>query len=157
MGFVYVIKIGEAGNLYKVGKAKDHEQRRKALGTGSAERFIDHARIETDRYADVEMFLKHRLQGCRWVDGEGREIYELEEAELASLIEVARKWDADVLPKMAQAAKLAKQPSDGTVLTPDDVEREMYRELLRLRQVEPSRHATRIASCTTGSRTSGWW
>jgi hypothetical protein len=37
---------------------------------------------------------------------------------------------------MAEAAKLAKRPCDGTVLAPEEIEREMHRELLRLRQVE---------------------
>ncbi len=136
MGFVYVLKIGESGNLYKVGKAKDHEQRRKALATGSAEKFEDHALIESARYSDIETFVKHRLQGRKWLGGEGREIYEVEEAELAAVIEAAQRWDADVLPMLAEAEKLGRQPSDGTVLTPGEVERELYREALRLRQAE---------------------
>ena len=136
MGFVYILKIGESGSLYKVGKAKDHEQRRKALGTGSAEKLHDHALIESTRYSDIETFIKHRLQGRKWLAGEGREIYEVAETELADVIEAARRWDADVLPMLAEAEKLGRHPCDGTVLTPGETERELYREALRLRQVE---------------------
>lgn len=136
MGFVYILKIGESSNLYKVGKAKDHEQRRKTLGTGSAELLHDHALIESARYSDIETFIKHRLQGRKWLGGEGREIYEVEESELAAVIEAARRWDADVLPMLAEAEKLGRQPCDGTVLSPGEVERQLYREALRLRQVE---------------------
>jgi T5orf172 domain len=136
LGFVYVLKIGESGNLYKVGKAKDHEQRRKALGTGSAEKLYEYALIESSRYSDIETVIKHRLQGCKWLGGEGREIYEVEEAELAAVLKAARLWDMDVLPMLAEAEKLGRQASDGTVLTPGEVERELYREAMRLRQVE---------------------
>jgi len=66
----------------------------------------------------------------------GREIYQVEEAELEAAVDAARTWEASVLPRMAEAARLAKQPCNGTVLTPGEIEREMYRELLRLRQVE---------------------
>lgn len=67
VGCVYVIRIGI--DLYKVGKAKNYEERMKAHRTMSAERFALYALIETEHYSKLETYLKHLLQGHRWDRG----------------------------------------------------------------------------------------
>lgn len=47
-GCVYVLKIGADTRLYKIGKAKDYEERLKAHRTMSVERLTLHAEIETE-------------------------------------------------------------------------------------------------------------
>jgi hypothetical protein len=135
-GCVYVLKIGAAADLYKIGKAKDYEERLKAHRTMSVERLASYAEIETEHYGDVETYLKHLLQGHRWTDGEGREIYQAERGVIDDAIMAARNWAAVVLPRMTEAAELTTQGSDGTVLTPDDAVIALYRERLRLKQAE---------------------
>jgi len=135
-GCVYVLKIGTAADLYKIGKAKDYEQRIKAHRTMSVERLTLYAEIETEHYAAVETYLKHLLQGHRWVDGEGTELYQAEQAVIDAAVAAARQRATVVIPRMAEAAALAAQVSDGTVLTPDDAVMALYRERLRLKQAE---------------------
>lgn len=136
MGWAYVLKYGEVGNRYKIGKAKDLEARRKALAAASFERLIPYAEIESEQHAQIETFIKHRLQSRRWLGGDGIDQYEVDQAELDEVITAAELWNREMLPRMAEAARLTKLRCNGTVLTPGDVERELHRELMRLRQVE---------------------
>lgn len=136
MGWAYVLRYGETGNRWKVGKAKDREARRKALAAASFERLIPYADIETDQHAQIETFIKHRLQHRRWLGGEGIDQYEVEQAELDEVIAAAERWNTEMLPRKAEVARLTKMKHDGTVLVPGDVERELHRDLMRLRQIE---------------------
>jgi hypothetical protein len=135
MGTVYVYKLGGTG-IYKVGKTKDLTRRRGTYETISTEPLIPIAQIETTNEDEVETFIKHRLQSRRWLGGAGRELYEVDQAELDSTIAAAEKWNDVVLPKVFEAERLSRKQSDGRVLTPGDVERELHRELMRLRQIE---------------------
>jgi T5orf172 domain len=135
-GCVYVLKLGAAADLYKIGKAKDYEERLKAHRTMSVERLTLYAEIESEHYGDIETYLKHLLQGHRRIEGDGREIYQAERDVIDNAVAAARNWAAVVLPRMAEAAALTAQVSDGTVLTPDDAVMELYRERLRLKQAE---------------------
>jgi hypothetical protein len=135
VGTAYVYRLGDTG-IYKVGKTKDLEKRRGTYETISTEPLNLYAQIETANQAEVEKFMKHRLQSRRWLGGEGRELYEVGRAELDQVIAAAEKWNSDVLPKMAEAEKLSRQQCDGRVLTPGDLETELHRELMRLRQIE---------------------
>ena len=134
-GYVYVYKLGGSG-IIKVGKAKNPDTRRAAYRTISTEPLVEYARIPTTCEHELEKFIKSRLQSRRWLDSEGRELYEVDEVELDQVIEAARDWDANVLPRIAEAAALSKLATDGTVLTPGQLEQEQHRELLRWRQVE---------------------
>jgi hypothetical protein len=136
MGCVYVLEIGAAGDLYKIGKAKDYAARLKAHRTMSTERLTLYAEIETEQYTDVETYLKHLLQGHRWLEGEGRELYKAERHVIDEAIDAARRWATVVLPRMEQANALTEQESDGTTMTPDAAVMELYRERLRLKQFE---------------------
>jgi hypothetical protein len=135
MGTVYVYKLGDTG-IYKVGETKDLTRRRGTYETISTEPLTPYAQIETINEDELETFIKHRLQSRRWLGGEGRELYEVDEAELDDAIAAAVVWNGDVLPKMAAADRLSRQQCDNHVLTPSDVEKELHRELMRLRQVE---------------------
>ena len=135
MGTAYVYKLGDTG-IYKIGKTKDLERRQGAYETISTERLVLYAQIETTHQGEVEKLMKHKLLSHRWLGGEGRELYEVGRAELDEVIAAAERWNSDVLPKMIEAAKLSRQRCDGRVLVPRDTERELHRELLRLRQVE---------------------
>jgi hypothetical protein len=137
MGFAYVLRIGEGRDLYKVGKARDHEERRKTLSTGSADRLTEFALIESERYAKVEEYIKDHLQARRWRGGEGTEIYQVPEDELLRVLDGARDYDANVLPGIAEVTRLAKEPCDrGLVITPGEAQWEIYQEVLRLKEIE---------------------
>ena len=41
----------------------------------AVDRLTLYAEIETAHYSKIETYLKHLLQGYRWTDGEGRELY----------------------------------------------------------------------------------
>lgn len=135
MGTVYVYRLGDSG-IYKIGRTKDLGKRQGAYETISIEPLILYAEIETSDQSEVETFVKHRLQSRRWLDGKGRELYEVSETELDDVLVAAGKWNSDVLPTLVEAERLTRKQSDGRVLTPGDAERELHRELMRLRQIE---------------------
>jgi hypothetical protein len=135
-GRAYVTKIGTAGDFWKVGKAKNYAERLKAHRTMSVERLTLHAEVVTEHYGKTETYLKHLLQGHRWIDGEGTELYQAKQSVIDDAIAAARHRAAVVLPRMEEADALAAQVSNGTVLTPDAAIRELYQERLRLKQIE---------------------
>ena len=131
----YVYRLGETG-IYKVGKTTDLEQREKAFDTILTEERVLHAKIETTDHTAVENFIKEQLQAHRWLDGKGKDLYQVEREVVEVVIEAARRFNAETLPRIAEAKKLVKLQADGRVLTPGDVERELHRELLIWRQRE---------------------
>jgi hypothetical protein len=133
--FAYVFRLGDTG-IYKVGKTNDLKKRQSAHETISTEPLVLCAQIETNNKSALETIIKHRLQSHRWMDGAGRELYKAEPSVIEEVIAFAAQWNADVMPKMAEAAKLTKQQCDGRILKPSELERELHRELMRLRQVE---------------------
>jgi hypothetical protein len=136
VGYVYVLKIGTAANLWKIGKAKNQSERLKAHRTMSTERLLPYVEIASVHYSDLETFVTHRLQGRRWLSGEGSEIYEADRSVIDEAVAAAQQWEAIVLPRMRQAAELAGQSCDGTALTPDEAVMELHRERLRWKQAE---------------------
>ena len=135
MATVYVYRLGDTG-IYKIGKTRDLAKRQGAYETISTETLILYAQIETTNEARIETFMKHRLQSRRWLGGRGRELYEVDQDELDQVITAAHEWNSNVLPAISEAEKLSKHTCDGRVLTPGNLERELHRELMRLRQVE---------------------
>jgi hypothetical protein len=131
----YVYRLGETG-IYKVGKTTDLERRRKTFETISTEPLELHAAIETSDHTEVENFMKERLQARRWLEGPGKDLYEAERDEVDAVIEAARRFSADTLPRIGAAATLTKTRADGRVLTPGQIERDLHRELLEWRQAE---------------------
>jgi hypothetical protein len=102
----------------------------------SVERLALYAEIETEHYGEIETYLKHLLQGHRWIQGEGREIYQAARDVIDDAVTAARNRAEVVLPRLIQAAALAGEVSDGSVLMPDEAVIELYRERLRLKQDE---------------------
>jgi hypothetical protein len=133
--FAYVFRLGDTG-IYKVGKTNDLKKRQSAHETISLEPLVLYAQIETNNKSAVETFIKHRLQSQRWMGGAGRELYEVAQSEMDDVIAAATQWNDEVMPKMAEVAKLTKQQCDGRILKPDELARELHRDLMRLRQVE---------------------
>jgi len=131
----YVYRLGETG-IYKVGKTTDLERRERAFDTILTEERVLHAKIETTDHTAVENFMKERLQAHRWLDGKGNDLYKAEREIVDAVIEAAHRFNAETLPRMAEAKKLVKLQADGRVLMPGDVERALHRELLMWRQRE---------------------
>src|SRR4051812_44381967 len=106
VGCVYVVMIGTASDLYKIGKAKNYAVRMKAHRTMSVERLTPYDEILTERYGEIETYLKHLLQGHRWTEGEGRELYRASRSVLDEALAAARHRATVVLPRMEEAAAL---------------------------------------------------
>jgi hypothetical protein len=102
----------------------------------AVDRLTLYAEIETAHYSKIETYLKHPLQGYRWTDGEGRELYKAPRHVIDEAVTAARHRAEVVCPSSAQAAELTAQESDGTVLTPDQAVIDLYHERMRLKGVE---------------------
>lgn len=134
-GIAYVYRLGETG-IYKVGKTTDLARRRKTFEAISTQPLVLHAAIETTDHTAVERFIKAQLQPYRWLDGAGKDLYEAERDVVDAAIGAAQRFSAETLPRLAEVRELEKVQADGRVLTPGEVERELYRELLRWKQRE---------------------
>jgi Meiotically up-regulated gene 113 len=135
MPVAYVFQLGQTG-VFKVGKAESLSKRQSTYETISTEELILYAEIETTNKSAVETFIKHRLQSHRWLDGAGRELYKPPEDYLDEVIAAATRWNAEMLPKLAEVGRLTKQSCDGRVLKPSELVQELYVELLEWRQKE---------------------
>jgi phage gp46-like protein len=135
MAFAYVYRLGETG-IYKVGKADTPRDRQRAYETISTEPVILYAQIETTDKSALEKFIKHRLQAHRWLDGVGSELYKLDQATLDAVLDQARRWNSETLPKLVEAERLTRQQCDGQVMQPSELVRDLHRELLQWRQTE---------------------
>jgi hypothetical protein len=144
VGNAYVYRLGDTG-IYKVGKSKDPSKRLAAYETISLEEVIEYACIPTNYQEKVETYIKDRLGSYRWRGAKGTELFKVDRHKLDEVIAEAREFDAHVLPKLASAARLAKQPCDGQVLTPDDAKWDMYWRALTLKQAEDTARYERIS------------
>jgi T5orf172 domain len=135
IGSVYVTQIGDAANFWKIGKAKNYEERLKAHRTMSVERLSLYAEIETEDYGKIETYLKHLLQGHRWTEGEGREIYQAERAVIDEAVASARSRAA-FMPRIAEAAALKERASEETVLMPTEAMTTLHKKRLQVKATE---------------------
>lgn len=137
-----------ADRHHKVGKADSLSKRQRTYETISTEELILYAQIETSNKSAVETFIKHRLQSHRWQDGVGRELYKPPKDYLDEVVVAAIRWNADMLPKLAEVGRLTKQSCDGRVLKPTELVQELYGELLEWRQKEMTakQEMTRIST-----------
>jgi hypothetical protein len=133
MGYVYIYRSGD-GNLFKIGHATDHEKRVKALTTGNPEPLTQFDVIETEYASQCETYMHHRLRSKKSRRSAASEFFEVDPTELTELIADARHYAAEVLPKIAQADRLAEVECDERLLRPGDAEWEIYRTLLRVRE-----------------------
>ncbi|MHB8695772.1 MAG: GIY-YIG nuclease family protein [Solirubrobacteraceae bacterium] len=135
MPFAYVYGLGDTG-IYKVGSETTPGTRKAAYDTISTEPVVEYARIETNSQFKVETYIKDRLGSYRYRGAKGTELFKVDRDKLDEVILEAREFNDHVLPKLASAARLAKQTCDGTVVMPGDAEWDMYWRALSLKQVE---------------------
>jgi T5orf172 domain len=134
MGYVYILRSGDR-DIFKIGKAAtDLDKRVRALATGNSEPLTRFDVIETDYYDKCETYLHHRLRSKRSGRSAATEFFEVEPDELAELILDARNYVEEVLPKMAEAERLAEQECDERIVQPSEEHWEMYRTLVLVRE-----------------------
>ena len=136
MAFVYALKSGNE-DLFKIGRTRaDLEARIKHLSTGNPHSLTPFDVIETEHDALCETYLHRKLRSKRCVDGEAREFFAVEPAELRDAIRDAREFLDEFVPKQREADRLAKEESEGHILNPGQEEWEAYRRLLQIREDE---------------------
>jgi len=133
MGYVYILRSGDQ-NVFKIGKATDLERRVKTLATGNPEPLTQFDVIETDYAAQCETYMHHRLRSKRSGRSAANEFFDVDPGELTALIQDARNYVEEVLPKILEAERLAEQECDERILQPSDREWETYRTLLDVRE-----------------------
>lgn len=133
MGCVYVYRSGES-NIFKIGRATDLDRRIKTHATGNPEPLTEFAVIETQYASQCETYLHHRLRSKRSTRSEATEFFEVDPDELAALVEDARRYGTEVLPKLAEAERLAGGECDERVLPASEMALELYRQLVRVRE-----------------------
>jgi T5orf172 domain len=131
--FVYILRSG-CSNLFKVGRTNYLERRMKHLATGNPEPLTLFDCIETEDATSAEKYLHHRLRSYRSQRSGAREFFEIDPDELTAIIDDARAFLDDFIPKQREVDELAQQNSDGRVLLPGDAEWERYRALIDVRE-----------------------
>jgi hypothetical protein len=135
-GYAYVIKIGDTG-LYKLGHTNDLNARIETYYTIATERLSWYEQIESDDCPKVEAVMKDYLEEFRVPRLNARELFRPPQTELDQAIAVAKEWNDVMLPLIAVAKLVEGQECDpDLVLEPTEEHWSMYRELLRLRQIE---------------------
>jgi predicted GIY-YIG superfamily endonuclease len=133
MAYVYIYRSGDS-NVFKIGKAIDLEKRLKTHATGNPEPLTRFDVIETEHASKCETYMHHRLRSKQYRRGEGTEWFEVDPEELASIIEDARNYAEEVLPKIEAAERLADEECDDRILQPSDGALETYRALIKVRE-----------------------
>lgn len=135
-GYAYVIALGETG-LFKVGHTDDLDERLRAHSTISPEPLSYYATIESDDCSAIEKVMKDYLEEYRVPGIEAREMFKPPLSELDDAIALGREWNVSMLPLLAEAEEARLQACDfDRALDPSEEHWALYRELLRLRQVE---------------------
>ena len=129
---VYIFRSGPE-NLFKIGRARHVETRRKHLSTGNPYPLAVYAVIETQYASECETYLHHRLRSKRSRRSEAHEFYEVDPPVLDDEIRGVRNF-LDFLPTRAVIQELAKEQSDDRILQPGPRELEDYRRLLKVRE-----------------------
>jgi len=136
MAFVYAFQSG-IDNFFKIGRTGDHPDiRRKSLSTGNPQPLSTADLIETPYEILCETYLKRVLRSKRRTEGDGTEIFELALDELREAFDDAREFLQDYLPREQEADLLSREQSDGQILIPGERERELYQQLLKIRETE---------------------
>lgn len=136
MAFVYALRSADE-DLFKIGRTRgDLEARIKQLSTGNPHPLTRFDVIETEHDALCETCLHRKLRTKRCVDGEAREFFAVQPAELEDAIRDAREFLDEFVPKQREADRLAKEESDGHILKPGQEEWEAYRRVLQIREQE---------------------
>jgi hypothetical protein len=133
VAYVYVLRSGDS-NLFKVGRTNDLERRMKHLATGNPEPLTLFDCIETEDAASAEKYLHHRLRSHRSNRSGAREFFEIHPDAFAAILDDARAFLADFVPKQHEADQFAQEESDGRILLPGDADWERYRALVEVRE-----------------------
>jgi hypothetical protein len=108
MPAVYVLRSGK-DDLFKIGRAKDVEARRKHLSTGNPQPLTIFDVIETEYARDCETYLHRCLRSKRSRRSDAQEFYEVDPAYLGrEILRGARDFVA-FLPTRGVAERLAKE------------------------------------------------
>ncbi len=138
MAFVYVLRSGDEP-LFKIGRTRGGlEARIRQLATGNPHRLTLFDHIETDYDTVCETYLHRRLRARRSAESDAREFFSLTPAEVVDAVRDAREFLEDFVPRQQEAERLAREESDGVLLTPTDPEWEIYRRLIEIRAAEYS-------------------
>jgi Meiotically up-regulated gene 113 len=132
---VYVLQSGNS-NRFKIGRTRNLDRRMKHLATGNPDRLTLFDSIETDDAAACETYLHHRLRSRRCKGSDATEFFELEPDELRAIIEDARAFLDDFIPKQREAERLGREESCDEIVIPGDTEWSRYRSLLEVRQAQ---------------------
>jgi Meiotically up-regulated gene 113 len=133
VGFVYVYRSGD-GNVFKIGRTTDLGKRIKTHATGNPEPLTEFAVIETQYASQCETYLHHRLRSRRSTRSDATEFFEVDPDDLAALVEDARHYADEVLPKLAEVERLASEACDDRVLPASELALDIYRRLLSVRE-----------------------
>ncbi len=138
MAFVYILRSGDE-DLFKIGRTRgDLHARIKHLSTGNPHRLALFDHIETQYETVCETYLHRRLRSKRSAEGDAREFFAVTPAELNDAVRDAREFLEEFVPKQREADRLAKEESDGHLMTPGQQEWDLYRRLLAVREGEYS-------------------
>ena len=142
--YVYIYRSGDS-NVFKIGRATDLERRLRTHATGNPEPLTRFDVIETERASKCETYLHHRLRSKRSRRGDGTEWFEVDPEELAPIIEDARHYAKEVLPRIEEAERLTEEPCDDRILPPSGGVLETYRALIEVREKYDPSGSTGIA------------
>jgi hypothetical protein len=95
---------------------------------------VELGRLETDDPGGCEKHLHGLLEPWR-IPGM-REWFRLTPDHIANALAIGRAWIANDLPRVADVSTLAATPSDGSVLEPTALARDLYDEIRRLKAEE---------------------
>lgn len=136
MACVYILRSGDE-NLFKIGRTTgDLDARIKQLSTGNPHPLTPFDVIETEHDALCETYLHHNLRSKRSLRSDAREFFSVEPAELESAIREGREFLAEFVPKQEEAHNLAREHSDGRVVTPDQGHWQTYHRLVKVREAQ---------------------
>lgn len=119
-----------------VGRAASLESRLKTHHTSNPRLTTVHE-IEAETHtaaAACEAYLKGFLQAKRLPGTD--EFFELSTAEAHGAAEEGRRYLAEDLPRQKEAARLAHEDCDGSIVKPGDADWEAYRRLMLAREAE---------------------
>src|SRR5262249_39189103 len=123
MGYVYILRSGEA-DCFKIGRTEnDVQDRIKHLSTGNPLPLTLFDVIETDHASKGEKFLHNRLQARRVRDGDAKEFFGLTPEIMRDEIRLARDYIENDVPRLAEVSKLAAEQCEDRWVAPTDVAR----------------------------------
>ncbi len=131
MPFVYIFKTGPT--QFKIGRAKNIENRRKQLSTGNPNsiELIDY--IETEHDNLVEKYLQNKFYEFICETGDSTEHYEIDSEILKQGLQEAREFLKEYLPVLEQSQQFSKCEVTEELKQPFDEAKNLYKRLFDIR------------------------